>query len=47
MRSQLEQYQQKVPTDIYLRQVFDVYNTQLEQIDCRVQISKLTKSPFM
>nr|XP_036213768.1 uncharacterized protein LOC106620044 [Bactrocera oleae] len=47
MRSQLEQYQQKVPTDIYLRQVFDVYNTQLEQIDCRVQISKLTKSPFI
>ncbi|XP_049303754.1 RING finger protein 17 [Bactrocera dorsalis] len=47
MRTQLEQYQQKVPTDIYLRQVFDIYNTQLEEIDCRAQISKLTKSPFI
>ncbi|XP_011192640.2 uncharacterized protein LOC105218629 [Zeugodacus cucurbitae] len=47
MRSELEQYQQKVPTDIYLRQVFDIYNTQLEQIDCRAQISKLNKNPFI
>lgn len=46
MRSELEQYQQKVPTDIYLRNVFDIYNNQLEQIECRVQISKLKKNPF-
>ncbi|XP_054728957.1 uncharacterized protein LOC129237971 [Anastrepha obliqua] len=46
MRTELEQYQRGVPVDIHLRNVFDNYNAQLEQIECHVHISELTKSPF-
>ncbi|XP_017484625.1 PREDICTED: uncharacterized protein LOC108373273, partial [Rhagoletis zephyria] len=47
MRSELELYQHKVPTDIHLRNIFEIYNVQLEQIECRAQISKVTKNPFI
>ncbi|XP_017477731.1 PREDICTED: uncharacterized protein LOC108367586, partial [Rhagoletis zephyria] len=47
MRSELELYQHKVPTDIHLRNIFEIYNSQLEQIECRAQISKVTKNPFI